>query len=74
MNTQQEFEALQNGAEYLKIEGLTVIVKLTNDNRKTNGKYFLNHSGITVSPVLNYDQMNHFLLGMSRMKQITETK
>lgn len=74
METTEELQALKNSAANLNIAVLTVRKWFSADKRKTNGKYFLTHCGNTISPVLNYDQMNHFLLGMHRMKEILTDK
>ena len=59
-----ELQALQNASTGLS---LTVHEKYTQDKRKTVGRYFLtDRNGTTVSPVLDYEQMNHFILGWSR--------
>ena len=59
MNTIAELQALQNATNGLN---LTVHVKSFEDKRKSH-KYFVQIGNETVSPVLDYDQMNHFLLG-----------
>lgn len=71
MEAISELQALQNSADWLNI-----IVKEwhTQDKRKTYKKYFLVNDGVTISPVLDYDQLNHFLLGMHRMKEILTAK
>lgn len=55
-----ELEALQNAADDLN---LTVYEHYTNDKRQTVKKYFAAQEKMSVSPVLDYDQLNHFLLG-----------
>lgn len=65
-----EIEALKNAVNYLKLDGLAIIEHQTQDKRKTNKKYFLSLNGTTHSPVLGYEQMNHFILGMIKMKQL----
>lgn len=63
-----ELQALQNAADDL---GLTVHKKYINDKRKTIGLYFANKGNETVSPVLDYEQLNCFLLGWRKcLKQI----
>ena len=59
MNTIAELQALQNATTGLN---LTVHEWFPYDKRK-KVSYFLQRGSETVSPVLNYDQMNHFLLG-----------
>lgn len=65
-----EIAALKNAVEYLKLNGLDVLEHYTQDKRKTNKKYFLSLNGTCQSPVLGYEQMNHFILGMIKMKQL----
>lgn len=60
MNALSERQALQNAANDLK---LTVFLKIQEDKRKTINKFFATSGKETVSPVLDYEQMNHFLLG-----------
>lgn len=55
-----EHEALQNAANACE---LFVHQKHTQDKRNTIKKFFLTQNGITVSPVLDYENMNHFILG-----------
>lgn len=65
-----ELQALQNSADDL---GLTVHQKYINDKRKTIGLYFANKGNETVSPVLDYEQLNHFLLGWRKcLKQLNK--
>jgi hypothetical protein len=72
MKTTEELQALQNSAENLKIEGLNVVEFLPSNRRVGVKKYTLSLKGTGISPVLDYDKMNHFLLGMHRMKEISE--
>ena len=56
-----ELEALQNAANDL---GLTIHQKpFFEDKRKTVKKYFAQRGSNTVSPVLDFKNLNHFLLG-----------
>lgn len=55
-----EIEALQNAANDLGIE---IRTKYQEDRRRSINKYFAMYKGNSVSPVLDYDQMNYFLLG-----------
>ena len=71
METTEELQALQNSAANLKIEGLTVSKWLTNKQGQQS-KYFVQYKEQSISPVLNYDRLNHFLLGMHRMKEIAD--
>lgn len=55
-----EIQALTNAASDLN---LTIHEKPTQDKRKTVKTYFANRGNETVSPNLDYENMNHFLLG-----------
>lgn len=60
MNALLERQSLQNAANDL---GLIIFYKVQDDRRKKVNRYFANRGKETVSPVLNYENMNHFLLG-----------
>lgn len=62
-----EIQALQNMAEGMNI---TVHEKHTQDKRKTVKMYFANIGQETISPVLDYETLNHFLLGFRKAKQL----
>lgn len=63
MGTITEIQALQNAAISL---GLTIYEKFQEDKRRTVGRYYAQNGDSTVSPVLDYGEMNHFLLGWRR--------
>ena len=65
-----QLEALINHANSTELEGLKVHDNFSQDKRKTVKKFFLTLHGTTISPVLNYDNMNHFILGFSKAKKI----
>jgi hypothetical protein len=69
MNT--EIEALQNAATSI---GLTIVEKYKEDKRKTVKTYFAQKVNTTVSPTLDYEQMNHFLLGWIKCVQSINQK
>jgi hypothetical protein len=60
MEALTELQALQNAARDLN---LTIHEKSTQDKRKTVKLYFANRGNETLSPNLDYENMNHFLLG-----------
>lgn len=64
---QTEIQSLQNAADDL---GLIIYEKLTQDKRKTIKNYFAQKGSQTVSPVLDYENLNHFLLGWRKAKNI----
>jgi hypothetical protein len=59
----KQLESLQNAVNYSK--SLEVSIYIENDQRK-NPMFILSLKGVTISPVLNYDKMNHFLLGFNK--------
>jgi hypothetical protein len=63
-----EIEALQNFAERLN---LTVHMKHMQDKRRTVNKYFASYKGISVSPPLDYEQLNHFFMGWNNCQKAT---
>jgi hypothetical protein len=66
METLTELQALQNAANLFN--GIVHQV-CQDDKRRTTKKYFLvvgfikSGEPLDISPVLDYDQMNHFILG-----------
>lgn len=61
-----EISALENAVRSVGINGLAVHEKYQEDKRKTAKMYFLTYNGTSISPVLDYENMNHFILGLSR--------
>ena len=74
METITQLEALNNAVVSMNLEGLEVLQYIQHDNRKKIGKFFLRLNGTSISPILNYNEMNHFILGMSTMQKITTNK
>jgi hypothetical protein len=68
--TEKEKQALQNALTSFKIN-LDLHVKNFEDKRKAK-KFFLQDGPKSVSPVLDYNQMNHFILGISEGMKIKE--
>ena len=65
----EEIQALQNAADSVKLPGLQVHEKTFEDKRKSK-KYFLQYGKNTLSPVLDYSNMNSFILGINRAKEL----
>ena len=65
----EEIQALQNAADSVKLPGLQVHAKIFEDKRKSK-KYFLQYGSRTLSPVLDYSNMNRFILGIIRAKEL----
>jgi hypothetical protein len=57
---EKEKEALQNAADYC---GLLIIEHHNQDKRQKNKFVAILNDGTSMSPVLNYNDMNHFLWG-----------
>ena len=74
METYTQLEALNNAVVSMNLEGLEVLQYIQHDNRKKIGKFFLRLNGTSISPILNYNEMNHFILGMSTMQKIITNK
>ena len=74
METNSQLEALNNAVVSMNLEGLEVRQYIQHDNRKKIGKFFLRLNGNSISPILNYDNMNHFILGMMKMQKLTNHK
>ena len=71
MNAQQQREALENALNSFGLTNLTVYPKISEDKRLKTPKFFLNNGFQTISPVLDYENMNHFILGMGTMQKLT---
>ncbi len=60
-------EALQNMATHADSR-IVVHVSPQEDKRRTVPKFFAQLGNKTISPVLEYGHLNHFLLGYSKAK------
>ena len=70
MNSQQQLEALENALNSFGLTNLTVYLKLSEDKREKKPKFFLNFGFKTISPVLSYENMNSFIMGMGAYKKM----
>ena len=70
MNAKQQREALENALNSFGLTNLTVYPKISEDKRLKTPKFFLNNSFQTISPVLSYELMNIFIMGMGASKKI----
>ena len=70
MNAHQQMEALQNALNSFGLTNLTIYPKLSQDKRLKTPKFFLNNGFKTISPVLDYKNMNCFIMGMGAHKRI----
>jgi hypothetical protein len=71
--TEAQKEALENHLSCVNNRNLKLYQYIANDKRKTTPKFFIQNGKSTISPALNYNDMNHFILGMSRANQILRT-
>ena len=64
MNTAEETQALNNAIEHFNLP-FTLVIKDFFDGRKKPKFYLVKNSETWhSSPVLDYNQMNHYILGM----------
>ena len=62
-----ELQALQNAGNNV---GLVIHEKYQEDKRRTVNKYFATLDGISISPVLDYENLNYFILGYIKASTI----
>ena len=74
MKAIQQREALENALNSFGLTNLTVYPKISEDKRVKTPKFFLQQGAETISPVLDYNEMNHFILGMGTMQKLTNNK
>ena len=69
MNAIQQREALENMLNSFWLTNLTIYPKISEDKRLKTPKFFLNNGFQTISPVLSYENMNCFIMGMGASKK-----
>ena len=74
METNTKLEALNNGLIYFGLKNVILHEKQYSDKRKKVSKFFLQQGAETISPALDYNEMNHFILGMGTMQKLTTNK
>ena len=74
METIKQLEALNNALNYFGFKNINLHEKQYNDKRKKVSKFFLQQGAKTISPVLTFNEMNCFILGMSTMQNLTNNK
>ena len=74
MKTQTQLEALNNSLSYFGLKNIILHEKQDSDKRKKISKFFLQQGAKTISPALDYNEMNHFILGMGTMQKLTFNK
>ena len=70
MKTQQQLEALENALNSFGLTNLTIYRKISEDKREKTPKFFLNYGFKTISPILDFENMNCFIMGMGASKII----
>lgn len=71
MKTTAQLEALNNALNYFGFKNINLYEKQYSDKRKKVSKFFLQQGAKTISPVLTYNEMNCFILGMRTMQNLT---
>ena len=74
METITQLESLNNSLIYFGLKNVILHEKQYSDKRKKVSKFFLQQGVKTISPVLDYNEMNHFILGMGAMQKLTFNK
>ena len=74
METNTKLEALNNAVSYFGLKNVILHEKQYSDKRKKVSKFFLQYGAKIISPVLDYNEMNHFILGMATMQRLTFNK
>ena len=74
METNTQLEALNNALQYFGLKNVILHEKQYSDKRKKVSKFFLQQGSETISPVLDYNEMNYFILGMGTMQKLTNNK
>ena len=74
METKTQLDALNNALNYFGFKNINLYEKQYSDKRKKVSKFFLQQGDNRISPVLDYNEMNHFILGMGAMQKLTINK
>ena len=74
METNTKLEALNNSLSYFGFKNINLYEKQYSDKRKKVIRFFLQQGAKTISPVLDYNEMNNFILGMGTMQKLTINK
>jgi hypothetical protein len=68
MKTSTQFDALNNALNYFGLKNINLHEKQYSDKRKKVRKFFLKQGEKRISPLLTYNEMNCFILGMNHFK------
>lgn len=66
-----EKHALQNALTYFEFHDIVELHLMQESiNKRKSAKFFLQFKDQNSSPVLNYENMNNYILGMAAMKKV----
>lgn len=74
METTTQLDALNNALSYFGLKNINIYEKQYSDNRKKVIRFFLQQGEKRISPLLTYNEMNCFILGMGAVKELTNNK
>ena len=64
-------QALQNALTYFEFHDIVELHLMQKSiNKRKSAKFFLQFKDKNSSPVLDYENMNHYILGMTAMKKV----
>lgn len=70
MKSEEQKTALENHLSCIGNNKLKIHQHISTDKRKTTAKFFIQNGSHTLSPALKYEELNLFILGMTRAKQL----
>ncbi len=73
MKSLEQLQALQNMANSANSRITVHLRPYYDDKRRTVPKFYANIGNVTISPTLDYSNLNHFLLGYSSAAKINAT-
>lgn len=74
MKTSIQLDALNNSLSYFGLKNINIHEKQYSDKRKRVSKFFLQQGVKIISPVLTYNEMNCFILGIGTMERLRNNK
>ena len=74
METITQLDALNNSLSYFGLKNINIYEKRYIDNRKKIIRFFLQKGEKRISPLLTYNEMQGFILGIGTMERIRNNK
>ena len=74
METTTQLDALNNSLSYFGLKNINIYEKRYIDNRKKIIRFFLQKGEKRISPLLTYNEMQGFILGIGTMERIRNNK